>query len=383
MKVVIPDSVNRKIMHWVNKSEYEVSGLGKVTTDDQGNLTVIDVMLLPQKNAAAHTDIEGEDVGRAMYLLRDTPGMLKFWWHSHVNMSVFWSTQDKETIKLCGTGGWCVATVFNKMNERKSAFYSVQGMDLPWGRHELFFEDIPTEVEKAVDPMAAAWDAEYDKNVKIQSSILGLGMDWAGRSTTNPLRGTGGTTTAPTDTTEGVVLVWRGVNGATSYLEGAGLAGMLKREKKALLKQLKKERVLSQDKAGISAIRQTQMELAAQQLGTTATELTKWQEDTAALASDDSPEDVTVDDELDLFDQTDKMVMLAAGLTEDDVNELADETYWSAAEIIDFVCAGWNVAEINWCSAYAESHQLDAEEMMTLYDPMVDRNPKEERVGPV
>jgi hypothetical protein len=156
-KIKLSDLAYRKIMHWVNKSDYEVSGLGKLTFKD-GIYYVHDVMLLPQKNGATHTDIEGEDVGKAMYLLKDQPGDLRFWWHSHVNMDVFWSGTDRSTIRDISQGGWFVATVFNKRREMRSAFYTINPFD-------IFVDQIATEVESLQDPRIADWDAEYDRNV--------------------------------------------------------------------------------------------------------------------------------------------------------------------------------------------------------------------------
>ena len=93
-KVIIENEVFRKIMHWVDKSDYEVSGLGTLTCDENGVFRVKSAMLLPQKNGTTHTDIEAEDVGKLMYALKDQAGELRFWWHSHVNMGVFWSGTD-------------------------------------------------------------------------------------------------------------------------------------------------------------------------------------------------------------------------------------------------------------------------------------------------
>lgn len=180
-KVIIPKQVHQKIMHWVNKSNFEVSGLGKLVQKD-GVCTVLDVMLLPQKNGTTHTDIEAEEVGKAMFQLKDTEGDLRFWWHSHVDMGVFWSGTDMETIKKIGAGGWFVSTVFNKKREMKSAFYAVAGYSLPWGSAELFLDNLETKVDDEQPADTQAWDAEYDKNVTNQSYVPRNG--WNG---VNPL----------------------------------------------------------------------------------------------------------------------------------------------------------------------------------------------------
>lgn len=161
IKVEIDEMVFKKIMHWVNKSNFEVSGLGKVQYDKEENvLRVIDAILLPQKNTATSTDIEPEAVGKAMFQMRNTPGELRFWWHSHVDMAVFWSGTDLATIKKLGSGGWFLSTVFNKRQEMKSAFCQNAPV-------RLLVEDVPTEVvEYQNADLIKEWDEQYEKNVE-------------------------------------------------------------------------------------------------------------------------------------------------------------------------------------------------------------------------
>ena len=159
-RIFIPDEIFQKIMWWVKKSNHEVSGMGKLT--QSGDLfTITDAILLPQKNTSTTTDIEPEDVARAMYQLRDTPGELRWWWHSHVNMQAFWSGTDKDTIRDCGQGGWFTATVVNKRCEMVSALYVKEPL-------EIMLDSIPTEVgtRMLAPEIIAAWDAEYDRNVQ-------------------------------------------------------------------------------------------------------------------------------------------------------------------------------------------------------------------------
>jgi hypothetical protein len=47
MSIEIDEFVYQKIMHWVNKSDFEVSGLGKIEVDKERNvIRVIDAILL-------------------------------------------------------------------------------------------------------------------------------------------------------------------------------------------------------------------------------------------------------------------------------------------------------------------------------------------------
>lgn len=165
-KVIIDNQVYRKIMHWVNKSDHEVSGLGIVALEPDGIMRVTHAMLLPQVNTGTSTDIEPEDAAKMLYKCKDLPGDLRFWWHSHVNMEVFWSGTDMDTIKKIGAGGWFLSTVFNKKREMRTAFYSVNGTVTPFGTFPLFQDLLDTKVEPFLEPSAERWDAEYAENVK-------------------------------------------------------------------------------------------------------------------------------------------------------------------------------------------------------------------------
>lgn len=158
-KIVIKEIVFQKIMHWVNKSNHEVSGLGMVKVQPDGSIHVIEAILLPQRNTAVTSDIEPEDVGKAMYEMRDADGEMKFYWHSHVNMGVFWSGTDADTIKKLSSGGWFVSTVFNKRREMKTCLSTVE----PW---PAIIDDVQTVILREIDgSLIQAWDADYKKYV--------------------------------------------------------------------------------------------------------------------------------------------------------------------------------------------------------------------------
>jgi len=180
-KVIIDEAVAAKVNHFVHKSNYEVSGLGIVRVLDNGTLHVVDTVLLPQKNGSTHTDIEPEDVCKLMYEMRDIEGHLKWWWHSHVDMGVFWSGTDMDTMKKFGAGGWVLSTVFNKKGEKRSAYYSKDSISTPWGQSDLFLDELETIIKKPDDSRIAEWDAEYEANVKVAyTPMTGTSRWWDG-----------------------------------------------------------------------------------------------------------------------------------------------------------------------------------------------------------
>lgn len=190
-KIILEDEVHRKVMHWVHKSQLEVSGLGIIRVESDNVIRVIKTMLLPQKNASTHTDIEPEDVARLMYEMREEEGDLRWWWHSHVNMATFWSGTDMDTIKKIGAGGWFTASVFNKRNEVRSAYYGNNATTVttrtPWGEVQnsspLFMDELETVVNRPVDTRTAQWDDEYNKNVTehMTRSIVPIHGGYVGR----------------------------------------------------------------------------------------------------------------------------------------------------------------------------------------------------------
>lgn len=171
MKVLLDKDVYDKVMYWVKKAgTKEISGLGTLKVEGD-SFRVMSAMLLPQKNGPTHTDIESDAVCKALYELRNEEGDLKWWWHSHVDMAVFWSGTDHATIKSFGDGGWIVATVFNKKAEKKSAFYSRDGKVTPFGVDYLFVDDLPTTIAGEL-LVQQDWDAEYEKNVTAFESVV-------------------------------------------------------------------------------------------------------------------------------------------------------------------------------------------------------------------
>lgn len=159
-KIVVDPLVYRKVMHWVNKSSDEISGLGMVEFNEKTNtFHITDTMLLEQRNGAAETELQPDDINRAQFELINAKGDLRWHWHSHVNMAVFWSSTDHAMMKLLSDHGWFITTVFNKKAEQKSAYSSTNHL------FPIFLDDLTFEVAKEeID--TKAWDEEYEKKCK-------------------------------------------------------------------------------------------------------------------------------------------------------------------------------------------------------------------------
>lgn len=161
LKINFKKEVHDEIMFYVNASNFEVSGLGNVTYNPEKKFfEVVSICLLKQENTPAHTEIDADAVCSAMYQLRDAPGSLNFWWHSHVNMGCFWSSEDMDTIKELGDNGWILATVFNKKNEHRSAFWT--GGECSFSQLPVFIDEIPSHV---ADSRFKDWQENYESKV--------------------------------------------------------------------------------------------------------------------------------------------------------------------------------------------------------------------------
>lgn len=174
MKVYILPECKAEIMHYVDKATGEVSGLGRVQKTTNGDLMVTKVYLLDQENTGSSTDLDEDAVAKLMYESREDEGDLNFWWHSHVNMGVFWSGTDMETIRQFGKNGYLLSTVFNKKNEHRTSYFQGGNDFLP----ELFVDNIPTNFsylpsEEQYDEWEANFKAKCKRKPIVQTSYYG------------------------------------------------------------------------------------------------------------------------------------------------------------------------------------------------------------------
>lgn len=165
-KVIIDRMALEKIRYLVDKDSQECSGMG-ITRVVGDTIYVDDVKMLEQRNGAAHTDINEDAVTKLMYEWRDREGEINFWWHSHVNMGVFWSGTDEATIKQLAQHGMCVASVFNKKGEIRTAVACKIEVPFAAGAQVVMFDNLALMVQTQVpDAIKAVWDEEHTANVK-------------------------------------------------------------------------------------------------------------------------------------------------------------------------------------------------------------------------
>lgn len=170
-KLIVPRDIMDKISWWMHRTDKEVSGFGSLDFNEKtSTFKVRDAILLKQEVGPASAEIDPAAMAKAMYRMREEKNGLKWHWHSHVNMPVFWSGDDMEIIRSLGQRGWILATVFNYQDEKKTAYFTQTKVPNPLGgepiAHDIFINDIETDVINFVEePLYSVWNKEYDENV--------------------------------------------------------------------------------------------------------------------------------------------------------------------------------------------------------------------------
>jgi hypothetical protein len=179
MKIIVTNQAYAKVMHWVRKADFEVSGYGTAHWDVQQNAFVVtDAYLIKQMGGPAHTEIDAVALGKLVHRIEDVEkkGQIKWWWHSHVNMEAFWSGTDTETIRSLGIHGWMTASVFNKKGEHKSGVCYLSTSEFSQLVHTDY--DVKTEIQYTAAP-STDWDKEFDETVEreVYQPTMYMGYD--------------------------------------------------------------------------------------------------------------------------------------------------------------------------------------------------------------
>lgn len=122
MKIILPAHIKSKIDEYVHGVDTEISGFGAIECvgDD---IRVTEIALFHQTVSGVDTEITPESQARflnALVKAGKDPSKWLFWWHSHVNMGVFWSATDRTAMHIDNNTGkpFLVSVVFNKKGER-------------------------------------------------------------------------------------------------------------------------------------------------------------------------------------------------------------------------------------------------------------------------
>ncbi|MDD4409368.1 MAG: hypothetical protein PHW52_01805 [Candidatus Pacebacteria bacterium] len=164
-KIILPvvrisfEAMQRLCMY-IRYCQEEVSGLGRVSMVGN-NFVIHDVYLLEQKVSATNTVLSPKDLSNFLVKMvtdGDDPEGIKLWWHSHVDMPVFWSNIDEHTAGSF-RNKWMLSLVGNKAEEfriRLDIFdpfrLTIDGLELKidFSDDLIMTEDVKKEISEKV-----------------------------------------------------------------------------------------------------------------------------------------------------------------------------------------------------------------------------------------
>lgn len=189
MKVLITKEAFLKMQSYIDLCEYEISGMGKVKVLESGDLLVTDIRLWDQKVTGTHVDLDQDFEYKFMMQLveeGEDPNDWKVWWHSHVDMNVFWSSVDTKTMNDIMKVGqdernsspdFLLSIVGNKKAEYKvrldaavrNDIFGIKGIET---RDDLTFERlVEPELEVKIQSIQSKINKEKEKIEKIEERM--------------------------------------------------------------------------------------------------------------------------------------------------------------------------------------------------------------------
>ena len=120
MKILFKGSAFAKFRAYVHGIDYEISGFGKITKQDD-LLIVEDVKIFKQTVTGGNTVMDRQALAKfwdELIVAGEDIGKWKLWWHSHVHMAASFSGTDYATIDEFDTelpeDNWMLSIVTNK-----------------------------------------------------------------------------------------------------------------------------------------------------------------------------------------------------------------------------------------------------------------------------
>lgn len=166
MKLLIEKAADDKIRAYTALCPSEISGLGKIRRDGD-DFIVTDVAIFEQSVSGVHSTIPTialakfqEDMVKKGESMKDWV----LWWHSHADMSVFFSTTDTDTIAGSTEFPYLVSLVVNKARENKARIDVFSPVHM---YAELDVEIISEENEEIKQLCQAEIDAKVKRAVNI------------------------------------------------------------------------------------------------------------------------------------------------------------------------------------------------------------------------
>ena len=125
--VYLDPVVFSKIHSWTFQCESEISGLGLVKIHDTNSLHVYDLFLLKQECTKSDTELDCDEINRLVgeLSLEGEEENLRFWWHSHAGMDVFWSGQDTKTMRILRNQNFLLSLVSSRKDNKLNLLFNL------------------------------------------------------------------------------------------------------------------------------------------------------------------------------------------------------------------------------------------------------------------
>lgn len=154
MRVIVPKNQYEYALCCCRATNNEVGGLFTCQITGEAEFTIDEFYLLPQEVTGGSIDFKGEDLSELIERLAKENKIqnLRGSWHSHVNMSVFYSTTDEDAIKKYRKNNpdlpWLVSLVLNKKGK---VLPRVDIFDSETHPHIIFQENVEFEIDPPID----------------------------------------------------------------------------------------------------------------------------------------------------------------------------------------------------------------------------------------
>jgi hypothetical protein len=158
----------QQLSAYIGESDTEISGFGIV---EKGHTayTVTKLYCPVQTCSGGDTEVGAAELSSLLgdvIAAGEDPANLRLWWHSHVNMQVFWSGTDNATATELAriAGGWFISIVGNKRGDLRTRVDLAHPFTMLW-------DELPLRIVIPVMPEVRAAIAEEVK-IKVSKRII-------------------------------------------------------------------------------------------------------------------------------------------------------------------------------------------------------------------
>jgi len=173
LKVVLTPEVYKRISIQTNLIDNEITGLGLI--EIKNNIArVYDVFLVKQEVSRGSCELDEVGICELVdKLIKEgkNPKHLRFWWHSHANMGVSWSTTDEDTGKTFGGNTFFLSLVINHKGAIRARINLYSPINLVLDNLPVFVENSEIEKDFINEMKLEIQDKVFEKTYKYASSF--------------------------------------------------------------------------------------------------------------------------------------------------------------------------------------------------------------------